>query len=103
MAKAKLIVLYPHPTDANEFERRYRDEHLPMAAQRIKEAEVTLTRIVGSPAGPAPYYRAAEITFPSMGALQSWAGSEDGQAVAQNAGEISSGGPPTVLIAQMEG
>lgn len=103
MAKAKLLVLYPQPADTDEFERRYRDEHLPMAAQRFQGAEVVLTRIVGTPAGPAPYHRAAEITFPSMDALQSWAGSADGQAVAQNAAAISSGGPPVVLIAQVEG
>jgi hypothetical protein len=31
MAVAKLIVIYPRPTDAESFERAYLSQHVPMA------------------------------------------------------------------------
>ena len=36
---AKLVVLYPHPTDADTFERRYRDEHGPTGEVPVDRVE----------------------------------------------------------------
>jgi hypothetical protein len=33
MAGAKLIVIYPRPTDAESFERAYQNQYVPMAVE----------------------------------------------------------------------
>jgi uncharacterized protein (TIGR02118 family) len=97
----KLIVLYPPPLDATTFEHRYRSEHAPMVIQKIPGLKKFLAaQVLGTPAGAAPYQRVAELYFDSMEALQAAMASAGGQATVAHAVEISTGGPPVVLIAE---
>ncbi len=97
----KLIVLYPPPADVTAFERRYRSEHAPMVVQKIPGLKKFLAaQILGTPAGAAPYQRVAELYFDSMESLQTAMASAGGQATVAHAMEISTGGPPVVLIAE---
>jgi uncharacterized protein (TIGR02118 family) len=103
MAGAKLVVIYPMPTDVRAFERLYLDEHMPMAAPAMVAGGATkavLTRMTGSPAGPPPFHRMIEVHFPSHEVLQACAASAAAQEVVAHAFRISTGGPPTVLIAE---
>lgn len=105
MPGMKLIVLYPPPKDSAEFERVYFADHIPMVAPVLKEAggtKVVLTRITGTPAGPAPFHRMAEIHFPSMDSLVGFAGSKGGQDAVAHANQISTGGPAVFMIAEEE-
>jgi uncharacterized protein (TIGR02118 family) len=102
MAAAKLIVMYPTPTDVEAFERAYSSEHLPMAAPIFKAAgatKVVLTKISKAANGASPFHRMAEIHFRSSEALQTCAASQPGRDALADAARISNGGPPTVLIA----
>ena len=97
----KLIVLYPTPTDVATFERRYHQEHAPMAVQKIPGLKkFVAAQVLGTPAGAAPYQRVAELYFDSMESLQGAIASPGGQATVTHAVEISTGGPPLVLIAE---
>jgi uncharacterized protein (TIGR02118 family) len=97
----KLIVLYPPPTDVTTFERRYHSEHAPMVVQKIPGLKkFVAARVLGAPAGAPAYQRVAELYFDSMESLQSAIGSAGGQAAVAHAMEISTGGPPVVLIAE---
>ncbi len=97
----KLIVLYPPPSDAATFERRYQSEHAPMVMQKIPGLKkFVAAKVLGTPAGAAPYHRVAELYFDSMDSLQAAMGSPGGQATVAHAMEISTGGPPVVLIAE---
>jgi uncharacterized protein (TIGR02118 family) len=97
----KLIVLYPVPVDVAEFERRYSLEHVPMVHAKIPGLKkFVAARVLGTPAGPAPYQRVAELYFDSHDSLQSAAASAGGQATVGHAVEISTGGPPLVMIAE---
>jgi uncharacterized protein (TIGR02118 family) len=104
MAEATLTVIYPIPTDVDEFEKRYSDEHVPMAVKTLTGAASrgVFTRVVGSPSGPAPYHRIAQAFFPSMDVLQQAAATEAAQALLGHAAEISTGGPPVILIGETE-
>ena len=103
MAGVKLIVMYPRPKDIDTFEKLYQTEHVPMAVEKLKgKTKLVATKVTASPQGTAPYYRIAEVHFPSMEALQECAASEGGKATLGHAGEISSGGPPVMLIAEEE-
>jgi len=98
----KLIVLYPPPTDAATFERRYTQEHAPMVHTKIPGLQkFVAARVVGTPAGTAaPYARVAELYFASIDALKAAMGSTGGQETVAHAVEISTGGAPVVLVAE---
>jgi uncharacterized protein (TIGR02118 family) len=103
MKTAKLIVAYPQPTDTQLFEKVYQEEHVPLAIDKLRGiTKIVATRILESPQGAPPYYRIAEVHFPSMSALEECAGSEGGKETLSNAMKISSGGPPAIMIAEEE-
>ena len=97
----KLIVLYPQPSDAATFERRYGVEHVPMVFEKIPGLQkFVAARVLGTPTGAAPYQRVTELYFESTESLQAAMASAGGQATVAHAMEISTGGPPLVLIAE---
>jgi len=103
MADAKLMVIYPHPKDVDVFEKVYRLEHVPLAVAKLQRQDQD-RRNKGTwlPQGIPPFYRIAEVHFPSMQALEACAASEGGKEVLAHAVKISSGGPPIFLVAEEE-
>ena len=105
MAGAKIVVLYPYPQDVDTFERAYTEDHAPMVnPQNMKGiTRFVTTKMLGTPDGSTPpFYRMAELHFPSLEALKASASSESAQKVVAHAISISSGGMPIVLIAEEE-
>jgi uncharacterized protein (TIGR02118 family) len=103
MAGVKLIVIYPRPTDIEAFEKVYQDEHVPMAVEKMSgKVKFVATKVLGSPTGTPPFYRIAEVHFPSREALQACAASEGGKETMAHAVSISTGGAPIFLIAEEE-
>lgn len=100
----KLLVLYPAPTDPDQFDRRYEGEHLPMGkANLIGATGLASYRIVGSPAGKSPFARLTEVTFPTVKAVQECAALPGAQKTMANAVEISTGGAPHFMVVEEEG
>jgi hypothetical protein len=78
-------------------------EHVPMAISKLAgKTKMVGTRILESPKGAPPFYRIAEVHFPSMEVLEACAASEGGKQTIAHAISISSGGAPTILIAEEE-
>ena len=105
MAGAKLVVLYPSPRDVKAFERAYTQDHAPMVTPETFKGirRFVASRIVGAADGSAPpFYRIAELHFPSMEALQAAAASAPAQKAVAHAVSISTGGKPVFLIAEEE-
>lgn len=104
MADAKIMVIYPRPTDIDAFEKVYFEEHMPIAVEKLKGmSRFAGTRVVGTPDGSTPpYHRIAELYFPSMQALLECAGSPGAQEAVAHAFSISTGGPPIVLVTEEE-
>jgi uncharacterized protein (TIGR02118 family) len=103
MAGAKLIVIYPRPKDTEAFEHVYKNQHVPMAVEKLAgKTKIVATKIAGSPQGAPPFHRIAEIHFPTMEALQACAASDGGKQTIANAVAISSGGAPIFLVAEEE-
>ena len=100
----KLLVLYPTPTDAEQFDRRYEREHLPMGKASLAGATgLASHRILGSPAGKSPFARLTEISFPSLKVMQECAALPGAQKTIAHAMEISTGGAPHFMIVEEEG
>ena len=104
MAETKIVVIYPRPTDLDAFEKAYTEEHIPLAVEKIKGmTKFAATKVLGTPDGSTPpFYRIAELYFPSMQALLECAASAGTQEAVAHAFAISSGGPPIVLVAEVE-
>jgi uncharacterized protein (TIGR02118 family) len=103
MSVAKLIVVYPRPKDIEAFEKIYLAEHVPMAVERLAgKTKIVATKITASPQGDPPFYRIAEIYFPSRSALEACAATLGAQETLANAAKISTGGAPLILIAEEE-
>ncbi len=105
MPGAKVVVLYPTPRDVNAFERLYTQDHVPMVTpQNFKGIQkFVASRVMGTADGSEPpFYRLAELHFPSMEALQAAAASASAQEAVAHAISISSGGKPVFLIAEEE-
>jgi uncharacterized protein (TIGR02118 family) len=95
----------PCPPDVNAFERAYTQDHAPMVtAQNFKGiTKFVAARVVGTPEGtPPPFYRIAELHFPSMQALEAATASSSAQQVVAHAVAISTGGKPVFLVADEE-
>lgn len=96
---AHLLVLYPHPKNAEEFDRAYRQEHLPYAGPRLEGAtKVETRRVVGPTYAMPPYHLVSDVTFPTFDALKACATSDRGKEALAHAKSISSGGAPTIVV-----
>src|SRR6267143_2090107 len=103
MADVKLVVIYPRPKDVDVFEKVYQEEHVPLAVAKLSgKTKIVATKILGSPQGTPPFYRIAEVYFPSMQALETCAASEGCKEALAHAVKISSGGTPIFLVAEEE-
>ena len=103
MADVKLVVVYPRHKDVDDFEKVYQEEHVPLAVAKLGgKTKIVTTKILASPQGTAPFYRVAEVYFPSMQALEACAASEGGNEALAHAVKISSGGPSIFLVAEEE-
>ncbi|MCA1602659.1 MAG: EthD family reductase [Acidobacteria bacterium] len=105
MAGAKLVVLYPYPQDVDVFERAYTEDHVPMVNENTMKGitKFVATKVIGTADGSAPpFYRMAELHFPSLEALQECASSASAQEAVAHAVSISSGGKPLFLVAEEE-
>ncbi len=101
MPGVKFMVLYPRPTDIDAFEKIYQEEHVPMAVKNlVGKTKLVATKVVASPEGTPPFYRIAEIHFPSMEALSACAATAETQATLAHAVKISTGGKPVFMIAE---
>jgi uncharacterized protein (TIGR02118 family) len=102
MAVVKFMVMYPRPQDIEAFEKLYQEEHVPMAVEKlVGKTKLVATKVVATPDGtPPPFYRIAEVYFPSLEALQACAQSDGGKETIAHAVKISSGGAPIFLVAE---
>jgi uncharacterized protein (TIGR02118 family) len=103
MSDAKLMVMYPLPKNVDAFEKIYQNEHVPLAVAKLGgKTKIVATKILGSPQGIAPFYRIAEVYFPSKQALEACAASDGGKEAIAHTVKISSGGAPIFSAASAE-
>jgi uncharacterized protein (TIGR02118 family) len=103
MAGVKLVVIYPRPVDEAAFEKAYKNEHIPMAEDKLKGmTRLVATKVLSSPQGQVTTYRLAEVHFTTMDDLNKCAESEGGKEVIAHAMKISTGGPPILLVCEEE-
>jgi uncharacterized protein (TIGR02118 family) len=89
----KLTVIYGHPESPEEFEKYYKETHLPIAAKMPGVHHMEVTRFVPGPDGSPPaHYRMAEIYFENEDRMKTSLSSEESQATASDLPNFASGG-----------
>ena len=101
MAGAKLIVIYPRPTDIEAFDKRYQEEHVPMAVEKLGgKARIVATKVLGSPQGIPPsmsWRRSISLPWKLCKRPQN---PREARRLLAHAVSISTGGSPIVLVAE---
>ena len=78
----KLIVLFSHPPDIDEFEKRWSHDFVKLAERMPGLRRVAVSHLEGGPAGPAPYYLVHEFFFDDRNATIAAMASREGTAAA---------------------
>jgi uncharacterized protein (TIGR02118 family) len=97
----QLIVLYPQPVNAQQFEADYAN-HLALLHEKMglptTVKPYTVTKFLPTPECTQPFYQMFTMPFESPEAFQSAMATAGMQEVTADANRISTGGLPTVLI-----
>ena len=99
---AAVVVLYNFPTDTAAFEKYYRETHLPLVGKHAGEigfSRAVLTKFDRTADGKKPpYYRKAELWFPSEEAMNKGMATAGFKAVGADFANFVTNGGPTILI-----
>lgn len=96
-----VVMLYPHPRDPGEFDEHYVNEHLPLMRELVgPDVQLPTYKTVQVGADPAPYYRVAEIHFPTRAAFDEFVSSGRSQVGRRSSQALSTGGPPVALVCE---
>jgi uncharacterized protein (TIGR02118 family) len=89
---ARFLVLWETPDDPTEFDRHYRDVHLPLPKKLPGLRRYTLSRNAAPVRGGDPYHRMAELDFDDMASLQEAFRSRAGQETAADVANLAAYG-----------
>jgi uncharacterized protein (TIGR02118 family) len=93
IAMVRFLVLYGKPSDADAFERHYREVHIPLAKQLTGLRRYTISRQMAHVRGGEPFYLAAELDWDSMELLQQAFESPLGKATARDVANLAQWSP----------
>src|SRR5580704_4193504 len=95
---AELVVMYKTPKDTAAFDKHYFEKHVPIAKKIPGLRKYTVSQgPVATPAGPAPFYLIATLTFDNLAAIQAGFGSPEGKAAAADVPTFASGGVDMIM------
>jgi uncharacterized protein (TIGR02118 family) len=95
---ARFIALYETPTDAETFDRHYREVHIPLGRTLPGLRRYTVARDVTAVRG-APYYLVAELEWDTIDDLRAAFASPEGRATAADAARLQELAPVRSMIA----
>lgn len=99
---ARLIVLWGKPSDPAEFDRHYREVHVPLAKKLPGLRRYTLGRNVSALGGGEPYYLVAELDFDDTASFQAAFQSPEGQATVADAAELATYSTAHMMVYELE-
>lgn len=78
----RFLVLYKQPNSVEEFERHYREVHIPLAMKIPGLQRYSVSRNIRTVRGDETYYLIAELEWDDRGALERGFQSPEGRATA---------------------
>ncbi len=101
-AGVRLRVLWGTPEDPQEFDRHYREVHVPLARQLPGLRAYTLSRTTGEIAERDGSYLIAELDFDDRAALNAAIGSPAGEAATADGVLLSAGASVQSMVYELE-
>lgn len=80
----KVLATYKKPHDPAAFEKKYNDEHLPLALKMPGIRKLEIITVKESPMGEPQLYMIVEMTFDTMDAAKAAMSSPEGKAAGKN-------------------
>lgn len=99
---ARFLVLWGTPQDPTEFDRHYRDVHIPLAKKLPGLRSYTLSRNATPIRGSDPYYLVAELDFDDIASLKKAFQSPEGQATAADVAILAAGASVHSMVYELE-
>lgn len=96
----RMLVLFHKPEDASEFDRHYREIHVPLARKLPGLQRYTAGRAPHGLGADSPYHLVVELDFADRDALRAAFRSEQGKAVSADTAAI--GVSATVVTYEVE-
>jgi uncharacterized protein (TIGR02118 family) len=93
----RFLVLYNMPEDPGEFDRYYREVHIPLAKKLPGLRRYTTSRGMTLVRGEA-FYMIAELDFDDRAALRAAFESPEGQAAAEDVAKFATGGSHSMIF-----
>ena len=85
---ARFLALYERPADPAEFDRHYREIHIPLASRLPGLRRYAIGRDIAAIRGGAPYYLVAELDWATTDDLRAAFASAAGCATAADAARL---------------
>jgi uncharacterized protein (TIGR02118 family) len=98
----RFIALYDQPEDAEAFDRHYREVHIPLAKKLPGLRRYTISRNARPSRGADAYYLVAELDWDDIDALERDFRSPEGQATADDVGNLAPEGKVRTMIYEVE-
>jgi uncharacterized protein (TIGR02118 family) len=98
----RFLVVYDRPQDPKEFDRHYREAHIPLTKKLPGLRRYTISRDPTPIRGGEPYYLIAELDWDDMGALERAFQSPDGRATAEDVANLAPDGGVRSMVYELE-
>ena len=93
----RFLVLYDHPQDVQEFERHYREVHVPLTKQLPGLRRYSISRNV-APIRGEPYFLVGELEWDDMASLRRAFDSDEGKATAADMANLGKDGVRSMVF-----
>jgi uncharacterized protein (TIGR02118 family) len=97
----KFVALYRRPSDVEQFEKRYWEEHIPLVRQFPNLKQLEVSRITW-PVDDSPYFLMAELWYEDRDAMKESLRSEISQQAAAVLQDLVAAGDLTMLHVEVE-
>jgi uncharacterized protein (TIGR02118 family) len=98
----RFLVTYEVPADPAEFDRHYREIHIPLAKALPGLRRYTISRDAVPVRGGEPYYLVAELDFDDVDALRAAFASPQGRASSADVAVLAPNGGVRSMIFEIE-
>jgi uncharacterized protein (TIGR02118 family) len=97
----RFLVAYEKPNDPEEFDRHYREVHIPLARKLAGLRRYTISRNVAAVRGD-PYHLIAELDWDDMAALEQAFQSPEGRATGEDVAILAPDGRVRSMVFEVE-
>ena len=94
--------MFGKPSDPQQFEKEYWEEHVPIAKQMPGLRKYSVHKVLPPPRGNAAFYQIVELEFDNMESLKNATASPAGRESTRHGAKIATGGMTIMFVESKE-